>query len=728
MAKARILVVEDDRIVAKDIQESLEVQGYTVFKTVPSGEAAIEVAKEDKPDLILMDIKLKGEMNGTEAAEQIKQEFNIPIIYLTAYSDDDVLGKAKITEPFGYLIKPFDDRELNTTIEIALYKHKMERKLKESEKWVSTTLRSIGDAVIATDINGNVAYLNPTAEALTQWNQKDAIGKPLKEIFNIINEKTKERVESPVDKIFKEDRIVGLANGTILIAKDGKEIPIDDSGSPIKNEKGKLIGVVLVFRDTTEHKQAQEALKETEKLNRMLMDSLPHPAMIIKQKGRVVLASNKLAKSIGIDKGSYCWEDFGLCKFISKKNKKLLSEGKDLEDPQCSFCLADQCVDNENVQNDPNVIGADGNTYDTHWIHIEDDLYLHYGIDVTERKGAEDEIMKTKQLLEQTSRMAVVGGWEKDFIAQSDVWSDITREIHEVDADFIPDMENSIAFYKEGESRDRITEVVTKTIETGEPFDEELQIVTAKGNERWIRAMGNGRFKENKCVGLFGTFQEITQRKQAKEAIKNLLHEKELLLKEVHHRIRNNMSTIKALLILQSDALVNNPEAVNALKEAENRVQSMLVLYDKLFLTSDYENVSTKKYFETLIDEVIQNFSLKQMVNVAYDIEDAMLDVKTVFNLGIIVNELITNSIKHAFIVKESGKINVSLSVDQGHVVFTIQDDGTELPESISFENPSNGFGFKLVSMLVKQLDGNIQIEQGNGTKFTIKFNIETQS
>ena len=726
MAKARILVVEDNRIVAEDIQQSLEVMGYTIFKTVPSGEAAIEVAKEEKPDLILMDINLKGEMNGTEAAEQIKHQFNIPIIYLTAYSDDDVLEKAKITEPFGYLIKPFDDRELRTTIEIALYKHKMERKLKESEEWFSTTLKSIGDAVIATDINGNVTYLNPTAEALTQWNQKDAIGKPLKEIFYIINGKTKEQVESPVEKVFKEDRIVGLANGTILIAKDGKEIPIDDSGSPIKNKKGKLIGVVLVFRDTTEHKQAQEALKETEKLNRMLMDSLPHPAMIIKQNGRVVLASNKIAKSIGIDRGSNCWEDFGLCKFLSKKNKKLLSEGKELVDPQCSFCLADQCVDNKNAQNDPNVIGADGNTYDTYWIHIEDDLFLHYGIDVTARKRAEDEITKTKQLLEQTGRMAVVGGWDKDFISQSDVWSDITREIHEVDAGFTPNMENSIAFYKEGESRDRITEVVTKTIETGEPFDEELQIVTAKGNERWIRAMGNGRFKEDKCVGLFGTFQEITQRKQREETIKNLLQEKELLLKEVHHRIGNNMCTIMGLLALQSETLVNNPDAKMALKEAQNRVQSMLVLYNKLFLSSDFQNVSTRQYFETLIEEIIKNFTNKDIVNVMYHIEDVMLGSKLIFDLGIIINELITNTMKHAFVGKKSGKIIASLSVAEGHAVMTIQNDGTDLPEAVSFENPAGGFGFKLVSMLVNQLDGSIEIERGEGTKFTINFNIES--
>ena len=217
----------------------------------------------------------------------------------------------------------------------------------------------------------------------------------------------------------------------------------------------------------------------------------------------------------------------------------------------------------------------------------------------------------------------------------------------------------------------------------------------------------------------------ILFRKQAEEKIKSLLQEKELLLKEVHHRIRNNMSTIMGLLSLQSGTL-NNSEAKMALKEAQNRVQSMLVLYDKLFLSSDFQNVSTKQYFETLIDEIIKNFSNSNIVSVKYEIEDVMLSAKTIFDLGIIINELITNTMKHAFVGKEQGKISASLSADEGHATITIQDDGIELPESVSFENPAAGFGFKLVSMLVNQLDGSIQIDRGNGTKFTIKFNIET--
>lgn len=171
MAKAKIMIVEDDRIVAEDIQASLKKLGYAVSATVSFGEEAIKKAKEDNPDLVLMDIVLSGEMNGTEAADQICFQFNIPIVYLTAYTDEQVMEKAKITEPYGYIIKPFEDRELKIALEIALYKHRMEKKLKESEAWFSATLKSIGDAVISTDSKGYVNFMNPVAESLTGWSQ-----------------------------------------------------------------------------------------------------------------------------------------------------------------------------------------------------------------------------------------------------------------------------------------------------------------------------------------------------------------------------------------------------------------------------------------------------------------------------------------------------------------------------------------------------------------------------
>ena len=266
MEKTQILVVEDDFIIADDIKENLISLGYTVCATVPSGEEAIEKAEEDKPDLVLMDIILESETNGVEAANEIRSRFDIPIVYLTAYADEEILARAKVTEPYGYIIKPFEDKELRTAIEIALYKHEMENKLKESEKWLSTTLSSIGDAVIATDAEGRVKFMNPVAQDLTGWKQEDATGEPLKNIFNIINEETGEQVEDPVMRVIREGIVVGLANHTVLIAKDGRRIPIADSGAPIKDDKGNIIGVVLVFRDITEQRKMEQELQKIQKL------------------------------------------------------------------------------------------------------------------------------------------------------------------------------------------------------------------------------------------------------------------------------------------------------------------------------------------------------------------------------------------------------------------------------------------------------------------------------
>jgi len=266
MAKTRILIVEDEGIVAKDLHNTLINLGYGVSSSVSSGEEAIKKAAETNVDIVLMDIVLAGNMDGVDAAAQIRSRFDIPVIYLTAYADDKTLQRAKITEPYGYILKPFQERELHTTIEIALYKHMMERRLKESEQWLATTLNSIGDAVIATDSQGFVIFMNPVAVALTGWKEEDAAGKPLKWVFHIVNEETGREVEDPATKVLREGVVVGLANHTVLIAKDAKRRPIDDSGAPILDKNGNIIGVVLVFRDVTERQRMEEELQKAQKL------------------------------------------------------------------------------------------------------------------------------------------------------------------------------------------------------------------------------------------------------------------------------------------------------------------------------------------------------------------------------------------------------------------------------------------------------------------------------
>jgi PAS domain S-box-containing protein len=264
LTPARILVVEDDFVVARDIRQKLIRIGYSVVGSTARGEEALILAKEARPDLVLMDIRLEGAIDGIEAAEQIRESCRVPVVFLTAYADDETVKRASQTEPFGYLIKPFEDFQLRTVIEVALYKHAADRKVRDSERRFVATLSSIGDAVIATDDQALVTFMNSVAETLTGWTLATAVGRPLSEVFRILNETTRKVVEDPAAKVLRLGATVGLANHTVLLSRDGHEIPIDDSGSPIIDDDNRVTGTVLVFRDITERRQVEAELRKAQ--------------------------------------------------------------------------------------------------------------------------------------------------------------------------------------------------------------------------------------------------------------------------------------------------------------------------------------------------------------------------------------------------------------------------------------------------------------------------------
>lgn len=261
---AKILVVEDERIVAEDIQRSLESIGYVVTAVTDSGEDALVQTEKTKPDLVLMDIVLSGKIDGIDAAEKIIACFDIPIIYLTAYSDEQTLNKAKITEPYGYILKPYHDSELQSSVEMALYKHEMEKKIRKREAWFSTILTGIGEGIIATDYEKKIIFMNPVAEVLTEWQQNKATDKWFEKIFHVVHAKTNKTIQPPLGKILKEKFVYYAPDHSVLVTKHGKKIPIDFSITPIRDGREKIIGVVSVFKDITDRIQAEEALRRSE--------------------------------------------------------------------------------------------------------------------------------------------------------------------------------------------------------------------------------------------------------------------------------------------------------------------------------------------------------------------------------------------------------------------------------------------------------------------------------
>ena len=266
MTSARILVVEDEAVVALDLRKRLTSLGYDVVDVAARGETAVEIAKRRRPDLTIMDIRLRGEMDGIEAADIIRSQLALPVVYLTAHADEATIDRARITEPFGYILKPFDERELRTVIEMALYKHAAEQKLRDSERRFATTLASIGDGVIATEKSGGVTFMNSVAEKLTGWSNLEAQGVPLTAVFQIYCEETRLPVANPVARVLAEGVVVGLANHTILVSRNGQEAPIDDCASPILDDLNELTGAVLVFRDATHIRHVEHQMRQAQKM------------------------------------------------------------------------------------------------------------------------------------------------------------------------------------------------------------------------------------------------------------------------------------------------------------------------------------------------------------------------------------------------------------------------------------------------------------------------------
>jgi diguanylate cyclase (GGDEF)-like protein/PAS domain S-box-containing protein len=261
MLKARILVVEDEVIIALDIQRTLIRMGYAVPEFVTSAESALEHIGTLQPDLVLMDIHLSGAMDGIAAADEIRRQHALPVVFLTAHSDEATLNRAKITEPYGYVLKPFEERELQIAIDIALYRHNAEMKLRQMERWLGTTLESLGDGVVATRLDGHITFMNRMAEVLTGWPQPEALGRPFGEVLRLIYQTTGAPVDNLAERVLENGLIIDLSPDTALINREGTEIPVDKSAAPIRDESGNATGIVIVFRELTARKYVEEKLR-----------------------------------------------------------------------------------------------------------------------------------------------------------------------------------------------------------------------------------------------------------------------------------------------------------------------------------------------------------------------------------------------------------------------------------------------------------------------------------
>jgi len=255
--KHNILVVEDESIVALDLKQRLLQMGHSVTAIVSNGAAALESVASCQPNLILMDIQIKGDIDGIETAEQIQKQLDVPIVFLSANSDAATMERAKETKPLAYLLKPFDDKELKVTIDIALNRHQLEQRVRKSESWLQAVLNNIGDAVIATDRDGTTVFANEVASRLTGWTTDEIVSQDSSNTLNLTCTKTGEPVNNPISRCLDEAAISTLPVDTECTDNEGNSTIVEGCASPIRDSQGAFIGCVLVLRDVAESRKAE---------------------------------------------------------------------------------------------------------------------------------------------------------------------------------------------------------------------------------------------------------------------------------------------------------------------------------------------------------------------------------------------------------------------------------------------------------------------------------------
>lgn len=354
--------------------------------------------------------------------------------------------------------------------------------------------------------------------------------------------------------------------------------------------------LIRALRYAIERKKIELELVRSSDFNEQLLNSIPYPSMLIK-KDRTILAANKIARESGAIIGGLCWREFGKSEFIPEEDKEFLKNQEQCPhvDTQCMFCMADQAITDGKQYRNPEV-EAFGKIWDTYWVPLHDDVFLHYSIDVTERK-------------------------------------------------------------------------------------------------------------------------------QAEEIIKTSLREKETMLKEIHHRVKNNFQLVSNLLILQSHA-TEDKNVRKILEESQDRIQSMALVHEMLYQSRDLATVGFTKYIKKLSKSLFKSYSVDESrIKLELDIEDVQLPEQAATQCGLIVNELIANSLEHAFGRRRHGKISVKLhQTTSGKYELIVADNGKGVPDDFDI-NKSDSLGLHLVSIIAeKQLHGKIEISNDDGAMFKITF------
>jgi PAS domain S-box-containing protein len=514
-------------------------------------------------------------------------------------------------------------------------------------------------------------------------------------------------------------------------AKDGRPFPVEIVANHLRFGEEEMNCAFV--RDITERKQAEAAListkekaEENEKKYRGLLANLPTGVVVHAKDTTILMCNARSCELLGLSedqmKGKVAIDPYW--KFIYEDQRPL-----PLHDyPVMRILNSKSAMENQ-------ILGVCRDENTIIWLLVNGFPVLNVDHEIQEVIISFVDITKTK-LAEQAMTKA------KEHAEESEILYRKMNENSPLGMHFYTLKNDQLIFTGANPAADKIlntdnSQFIGKTIEEAFPHLAQNEVPSryrdaAQKGISW--ATEELYYKDNRIVGAFevrafqttpgnmvAVFDNITPRKQAEEEVQKQLKEKETLLKEIHHRVKNNIANIQGLLTLQVDE-TDDPDVKTALHDAISRIQSIGVLYNRLLLVNDYQDVSIKTYAESLIDALIEVYATDN-ITIERHISEFVISSKAATSVGIIINELITNVFKYAFKGRDDGKVLISVTKDENRVTLTIHDNGIGTDEKIDTKK-SPGFGLTMVKLLVEQLHGDFCMVNEHGNKAVVRFEI----
>lgn len=486
-------------------------------------------------------------------------------------------------------------------------------------------------------------------------------------------------------------------------------------GPIINNDQ--VTGLTLIARDITQRKKIEEQFEHSLSLVQATIESTADGILVANMSGKITLINKKFSEMWNIPASILeLKDDEAALKFVLDQ----------LIDPESFIEKIRELYSNFEAKSFDVLFFKDGRVFERYsqaqLVNGKPVGRVWSFRNVTEKIRAEEALQKSQQNLEQAQSISRVGSWEHSFVTGKLIWSKELYRIFELENESEDTLYESYKKRIHPDDLNMVLSTINEGLRTGKEYTVEHRIIIKNNEIKYIRGIGQAIVNQNnKVIGLKGTGQDITTEQEGKEKIKKSLLEKEILLKEIHHRVKNNLQVISSILNLQA-GMLNDEFTLNVLRDSQSRIRCMSLVHELLYNSLDFSNINFADYTSNIVQSVFRSYSFpSNKVELKLEVINLYLDLDIAISCGLIINELVTNAFKYAFNDSIKGVLTIIVSKTDNNVKLIVADNGKGFPEGLDFTK-TESLGMNLVLSLVSQIDGKIKLDNTNGARFEIDF------